>query len=224
MNALSKGFSLLELLTVIAVISILMATSTSFIPSLLKSNQVDANVSTLSGIFEQAREAAISGNTYVYVVFTGPLTTTPAGGLAVAVIESQDGTDALNNFAYSGPINAANDLMLLHKVQGLSAIKLLTQSQTEALVSSLSISSVPSISPAGATMPSTLNLTLAAGGSSYTFTQGVMFKPDGEALVSTTTWNDLVEFGLQPLQSATASNVAVMRLTRLTGRLTVYRQ
>ena len=222
MNDTSKGFSLVELLAVIAVISILMATSTSFIPSLFQANQVDANVTTLSGIFEQAREAAISGNTYVYVVFTNTLTTSQAGGIAVATIQSQDGTDALNNFTYSGPINAANDFSMLHKTTGLPGVKLLSQSQTESLVSSLSIANVPTVTPSGATMPSTLSLTLAAAGTNYTFTQGVMFKPDGEALVSTGTWNDLVEFGMQSVRGA--PDVAVMRLTRLTGRLTVYRQ
>ena len=217
MNDASKGFSLVELLAVIAVISILMATSTSFIPSLFQANQVDANVATLSGIFEQAREAAISGNTYVYVVFTGPLTTTPAGGVAVATIQSQDGTDALNNFTFSGPISAANDLAMLHKTTGLPGVKLLSQSQTATLITA----QFPSLSSSGAAMASSSTLTVAAGGVTYTFTQGVMFKPDGE-VASSGTWNDMVEFGLQSLRGS--PDVAVMQLTRLTGKLAVSRQ
>lgn len=212
----------MELLAVIAIVSLLAATSSSILPSLMQADQVDANVSALSGILEQAREAALSRNTFVYVLFTGPLTS-PSGGVGVAVVESQDGTDSLNNFSYSGPINASNGLTVVRKLQTLPAIKLLTQAQTESRVTSLSMASVPVLSAPGAALPASLNLTLNVGGSPCTFTQGVMFKPDGQVMVSTSAWNSSVEFGIESIRSS-SPNIAVMRLTRLTGKLSVYRQ
>ena len=213
-------------MTVIAIISIVAAATTSLIPSFLQSNQVTANISNLAGILEEAREAAISSNTYVYVLFSNTLPTNPAGGVATIILESEDGTDALNNFTTSGNINTLSDLMVLHKLQTLPGIKVLTQSQAETLVTSLSLSNVPTLTTAGAPLAgasTALNLSSKIGGITYTFTQGIIFKPDGEALASATTWNDLVEFGVEPSQGA-VRDVAVMRLTRLTGKLTVYRQ
>ncbi len=69
---------------------------------------------------------------------------------------------------------------------------------------------------------SSMNLTLNAGGTTYTFTQAIEFAPDGEARVST--WNDFVELGIKSSINPQSSNVAVMRLTRLTGKYSVYRQ
>ncbi len=224
---LSKGFSLVELLTVIVVISIMAAASTSLIPSVLQSNQVNANVSNLAGIIEEAREAAMSSNTYVYVLFSNNLPTSPSGGIATIILESEDGTDsnALNNFTVTGSIGSISDLMVLHKLQSLPGIKL---TASGAITSSTTpgISTLPSVSPNGASLAGAstpLNLTSNIAGSTYTFTQGIMFKPDGEAIASATTWNDLVEFGVEPIHQS-AKDVAVMRLTRLTGKLTVYRQ
>jgi prepilin-type N-terminal cleavage/methylation domain-containing protein len=220
--ATSKGFSLVELLTIIAIIGILAAASETVVPSFYQSGQLDENVSTLAGIFEHAREAAISGNTYVWVVFTAnPPTSFPAGGVGVAVIESQDGTDSLSNFTLgttASPlaINTANDLMVLHKLQTLPGIQVTASG-------AISLPSLPSLTTAGASLQSSMDLTLNAGGTTCTFTQGVEFTPDGEVRVSGT-WNDLVEFGVKSSINPQSPNVAVMRLTRLTGRLALYRR
>ena len=207
------------------IISIVAAATTSLIPSVMQSGQVTANISNLPGILEQAREAAISSNTYVYVLFSNTLPTSPVGGVATIILESEDGTDALNNFTAIGSINSLSDLMVFHKLQPLPGIKL-TTSGTITSSSTPNIPTLPSVSPAGASLagyPTVLNLTSNVGGITYTFTQGIMFKPDGEAIASATTWNDLVEFGVEPIRQST-KDVAVMRLTRLTGKLTVYRQ
>jgi prepilin-type N-terminal cleavage/methylation domain-containing protein len=216
----SNGFSLVELLTVLVIISILTATSASVVPSLFRSSQVDANVSNLSGIFEQARETAISSNTYVYVLFTDQLTTSPGGGVGVVTVESQDGTDSLNNFSptlvgtlsSSVSISSVSNLMVLRKMQILPGIQ---------LTSTGSITTISNLPTPGSSLQGSMNLILTAGGSNYPFTQGVEFTPDGEARVAS--WYDSVGFGIKSSLNSQSPDVVVMELTRLTGRLTVYR-
>jgi prepilin-type N-terminal cleavage/methylation domain-containing protein len=88
------GFSLIELPTVLAIIAIVASVAVPLVPSLLRGNQFDSNVNTLAGIVEQSREAATARNTYVWVAFTDPPSSSPASGIWVASIKSQDGTEA----------------------------------------------------------------------------------------------------------------------------------
>ncbi len=60
----SPSFTLVEMLVVLGIIAILSAIAVPLIPALMRSNTLDSNVQTLTGILEQARETAISGNTY----------------------------------------------------------------------------------------------------------------------------------------------------------------
>jgi len=209
-----QGYTLIELLTVIAIIAIMTTAATSLVPPLFESNQLDKNMTTLSGILEQAREAAISRNTYVWVAFTSnPPSSSPASGVRTVLFESQDGTDVLSNFTNTGTssspllIGSANGLAPLSPLQTLPGIQL----------------SVPtgSLSKGGAFLQSGMNLTLNVGGIAQKFTQAVMFTPDGEARVAI--WNSLVEVQVQSSLHPQSPNVAVLRLSRLTGRLTVSR-
>ena len=59
---------------------------------IFRPNQLNADVATLSGILDQAREAATSGNSFVWVAFADPPAADKANGLWVATIETQDGT------------------------------------------------------------------------------------------------------------------------------------
>ena len=115
------------MLTVLAIIAIITAIAVPMIPSLMRSNTVDQNVATLSGIMEQAREAAISGNTYVWVVFSDPPAATPRVGEWVAVFKSQDGTDPIA-WATTGVTNpgtiSGTALALVSKLQNLPGAKI----------------------------------------------------------------------------------------------------
>ncbi len=210
----------MELLTVCAIISIMVAASVSLVSKGFQANQLDTNVTMLSGMFEEAREAAISGNTFVWVAFTpNPSTSTRAGGISAVIFESQDGTDSLANFSNgttASPIaiSTANNLLQLTPVQALPGTQLTSSG-------ALSFTNLPSLTPASASLQGSMGLTLNAGGKTVTFTQAVMFAPDGEARIST--WSNAIEFGIQSSINSQSPNVAVMRLARLTGRLTVYR-
>ena len=92
-----RSFTLVEILVVLAILAIMAAIAAPMITSLLRGNQVDSSIVTLTGVMEQAREAAMSGNTYVWVAFT-PTNSIAANGIWVATIQSEDGTESPVNY------------------------------------------------------------------------------------------------------------------------------
>ncbi|MBK1883931.1 prepilin-type N-terminal cleavage/methylation domain-containing protein [Luteolibacter pohnpeiensis] len=66
----SRGFSLVELLTVIAIISILMTMGAIGIGNLAAGKGVSSAVASAQGIFDQARATAVSRNTDVRVLIS----------------------------------------------------------------------------------------------------------------------------------------------------------
>jgi prepilin-type N-terminal cleavage/methylation domain-containing protein len=215
----NRGFSLIELLVVLSIIAILAAATVSVIPSLLQGNQLDANVATLSGVLDEAREAAIAGNTYVWVAFANP-TTSLSGGVAVVVFESQDGTDPLNGFSTTfATISSANNFLVINNVVHLPGTQV-TASGALTVASYPTLSRLPTVSPAAASLQSPLTLTLVQGGTTYTFTQAIEFTPDGESKVQS--WNNWVEMGLKSSLATTSKDAAVFRIAKLTGKVTVY--
>ena len=235
-----RGYSLVELLTVFAVISILAAASAQLVPSLFRANQVDANVATLSGILEQAREAAISGNTFVWVAFTDNANDT---GMWVATIQSQDGTDsaidqtgtlsapiwATSGITIPGAPIAGTYLQLPSKIQNLPGVKIVDASAlstaTWASKSQMpsATTATPLFEPSGMQWTVSTLQNTGAGAGVY-FTHAIEFTPDGEAHVqgSPGTWYANIQFGLTPTKGA-LTNSQLFNVSRLTGRVTVYR-
>ncbi|MCE0484848.1 MAG: prepilin-type N-terminal cleavage/methylation domain-containing protein [Methylacidiphilales bacterium] len=236
-----QAFTLVELLVVIAIIVLLTAIAVPVLPSLMKSNQFDANVSTLAGIMEQARETAISNNTFVWVAFNEPSTTSPGNGIWVASIKSADGTDPVTqsggNSGWLTPLTIPNsnpNLQLLSKIQNLPGIKVVDWDQITAPVKNNGLTPpTPPTSPTylqGSTKTTEGPLGWTVTPAQYTagynsttgiFNQAVEFTPDGEAHV--VAWNSNIQFGMVSSTSSATNNVALLNLSRLTGKLTVYR-
>jgi prepilin-type N-terminal cleavage/methylation domain-containing protein len=216
----AAGFSLVELLMVLAVISLVMTFVVSGVSSLFRSDRFDQSLGTLSGLMDRAREAAVADNNYVWVAFTdNPSASALANGVGVMIFESQDGTDALNNFTNgttSSPlaITTANDLRVVLPPQHLSGVNVMN-------AGSVTLANAPALT--AASMPGSLALTLNSGATPYTFTRVIEFAPDGEARLGSGTWNNFVEFDLQSSLATTSPDKAVLRISTLTGKMTVYR-
>jgi prepilin-type N-terminal cleavage/methylation domain-containing protein len=216
----SLGFTLVELLVVICVIAILAAIAAPMIPSLLKANVVDQSVTTLTGVLEQAREEATSRNTYVWVAFTAaPPASLPGDGIWVATFESQDGTDAVNNFTTPMTIPGA-DLQLVNKLQNLPGVKI---TDVGAAANQVTVVGIPAAgtslqggsgTTALAWTVTPIKFTEGYNVATSLFTRAVEFTPDGEAHV--VTWNSNIQFGLTPSTGSSTNNA-------VTGKLTVYR-
>jgi prepilin-type N-terminal cleavage/methylation domain-containing protein len=93
------GFTLVEMLTVIAIVVILATISVASLSGLTGAQQFTKEIDQIQGILDQARSYAIAQNTYVWVVFypVDPSISTPpdnsGDALYVATLASNDGTD-----------------------------------------------------------------------------------------------------------------------------------
>src|SRR5438477_1078362 len=102
-----SGFTLIEMMVVIAIIAILMALIAPAFTSLKGAGDVTSAAYTIKGVLDQARTYAMANNTYVWVGFyeenttaTAPTNVAPPypgkGRVVMAVVYSQDGTSALS--------------------------------------------------------------------------------------------------------------------------------
>ncbi len=161
------GFSLTELLMVLAIISLTTTFAISGISSMFRADQYDQSLTTISGLMDRAREAAVADNRYVWVAFTdNPPASAPANSVAVAIFESQDGTDALNNFTNGTggsplAVSTANNLRIVMPPQHLGGIAIMN-------AGTVTLANAPSVT--AASMPGSMDLTLNTGASAYTFT------------------------------------------------------
>jgi prepilin-type N-terminal cleavage/methylation domain-containing protein len=99
----SRAFTLLELLIVIAIISILLVLVAPAFTYIKRGNDITTAASMVTGVLAQARNHAMANNTYVYVGFyeevptlTWPTNATPPypgkGRVVLASVASKDGT------------------------------------------------------------------------------------------------------------------------------------
>jgi hypothetical protein len=200
------------------------------IPSLLRGNQMDANVSTLSGILEQARETATANNTYVWVAFTDPPSASSPVGIYVATIQSIDGTESPINttvtpsWATIATIPGTN-LNLLGKIQNLPGVTIVDNNN--AALPAAMLAAAPPAASAQNLFETSMQWTVTplqytSLGTGHYFTHAIEFTPDGEAHVPT--WSSNIQFGLTPSLGTASSNPVLFNVSRLTGKTTVYRQ
>jgi prepilin-type N-terminal cleavage/methylation domain-containing protein len=223
------GFSLVELLVVISIIALLTAVGGPALSALTSSGGANQNISQLSGILEQAREYAVSQNTYVWVAFYTPTVTTGFKQVSVAVIASTDGTDpATTSWQQNsyGTVPSSN-LSLINRVVTLKQISL-------QLAGAFALPSLPGLPGQGVRDPDNSIASYATGffsiqlpGTSTPtmFTQAIEFTPSGQARNGGGPV-DVIDVDLQP-QKGTVNdpkNVAVLRVNGLTGETAVYRQ
>jgi prepilin-type N-terminal cleavage/methylation domain-containing protein len=95
---LKRGFSLVELLCVIAIISILGSLSWPSIVGIISGDQLTNNVYQMSGLAQQARTIAMTQHTYVWLGFYS-YTKDGSPAITVAMVSGNSGlsTDLLNN-------------------------------------------------------------------------------------------------------------------------------
>ena len=233
----SNGFSLVELLIVIAITSILAFLALPTLQSLQKSSGFTKSVYELADNVNYARSYALSEDTYVYVGLTevdrmqNPSTTPQAAGfgrVVMGTVASKDGTN-LDGVAY----NSAN-LIQVRPPTMLDMLYLAPTLPTATTGGMVRPSSNVSNIKGGSsvfTMPFSLPLGTALNAGKYNFTSAIPFNPQGEITVngSAVQW---IEIDLQPYlgsavppppASATQGNQAALIIDGATGALSVFR-
>jgi prepilin-type N-terminal cleavage/methylation domain-containing protein len=223
-----SGFTLVELLMVILIITVLAAAVGPAMSAIMSSGGANQNISKLSEIFEQAREYAVAQNTYVWVTFNPiPATGNTPDKVIVAVVASTDGTDpgVINPTATNpyGQVPSAS-LALISKVVTLN--QLLIRNAATFPVSSLPATPVADSSNNCETLPNGWNFAIQTPGtgSSSTYTQVVQFTPSGQARNGSSPV-DFIDFDVQPERGnqPDPKNVAVLRVNGLTGETATFR-
>jgi prepilin-type N-terminal cleavage/methylation domain-containing protein len=226
-KASRAGFSLAELLVVITIVALLSVATGPAISALTSSGSASQNISQLSGLVEQAREYAVSQNTYVWVALNS--TTTP-GQVSVAIIASTDGTDPANVSGTSTWQTAnyhavpAPGLVLVSKVVTLKQFTILNAGAVTP--PSLPAAPVPADPTNSINSGGTGGFSIQIPGQSTTtsFIPAILFTPSGQVRNSNSPVN-IIDFDLEPLKGTATDtkNIAVLRMNGLTGEGVVYR-
>ncbi len=203
-RALHHGFSLVELLTVIALLIVLATASAPVLSSMSKSGTMNKAVLNISSTLEQAQSYAMANNTYVWVGFYHDTT---SNNLSVAAVAGTTGS--VTDFA--SPAN----LRSVIKPQNYENLRLQTDAE-------LAENQLPGMS-AG------VNVTRSSLGS---FTQNlknydsvIQFGPMGGSRIDAASIPHWIQLGLQSVSGSHVdkSTVATMQLGGLTGQVRIFR-
>lgn len=212
-----RAFSLIELMVVVAIITIVATFAVPAVSNLGGSGKFNQSIATVSGLLDQARQYAIAQNTYVWVGFANEAGGAEGDRVWLGVLASKDGTRTMT----------ADNVPLISRLQVLQNTQL------------------PAASPAlpGGAGPAQTGADLGGGGlvtvskpggGTLTFERFLRFSPSGEAQVPSGGSADpadsfppvnFAEFGLLPVKGSTPlqANAAIIQVNGLTGNARVYR-
>lgn len=220
-----NGFSLIEMLTVMAIIGVLAATVVPAVFGVMAGTSATSATLELSSFLEQSRLYATGNNTYVFVSLLPTTDDAKRPELWATAIASNDGSNLYNTsastFTIGSGANNARQIAKVMKIKGFVAKGKNTISTTV----------VPRPDPTGSTVGDIINI--SANGKTFTtgagqvFPVSFWFAPDGSANLPTGLPSRL-EVAIQPnqKQSASAADAAwasVFQIAGLTGTVRVYR-
>lgn len=216
------GFSLVELLSVIAIIAAMTAASTPLIQSLTAATSVDKAIVEFSGVYETARIYAMTHRTYtrVGIAQAAPDQTVSLPSLIVATIYSVDGSLTQDDDA-----SMADNSRWKLAAKPCVLSNLWIYDSIESSEPSTSGDSLPSASDIG-------GFTRQAGNKGMrTFSSIVQFNPLGEARILKSEPARFIKIAVdQPLSASAPAtsprnrNPFILRLSGLNGNLNVIRK
>ena len=235
------GFTLVELLVVIFIISLLLFLTVPMIRGLKQSGDLTNAANEVSGAISQARAYAIANNTYTWVgLFEengAQNSSQPAtAGIGRVVIESVASSDGTLPYSTTAPgAIMGSSLISIARLLKIDNAHLVTFPVT---VGGTSVASPGPASNAsiGNTTPGAQSLTPFSyplgGTAQYTFTKAIQFSPRGEARINNSTsaypMEPVIEIGLQSTHGAiidsSSPNLVSIQVTGVGGDVSIYRK
>jgi prepilin-type N-terminal cleavage/methylation domain-containing protein len=227
--AARSGFSLIELLSVLVIISVMSALVVTAISSIGKADGFNSATTTLSTLLEQARAYAMANNTYVFVGIEETDASQPAGGaqnpgigrVAIQAYASLDGT--LNLAA--GNRQALNRLQILNNLHFPASL-----TATSGTLASRPTADYSLGSSSGSTAYPTVSSANAITAGNFTFTKVIAFDALGIVHIPTSpaiSGFQYIEIDAEPTNgtaiSANTTNVGAIQIDATTGAVTVFR-
>ena len=225
----SKGFTLVELLTVMAIVAIMTSVVVGTMPGIKGSSDMTKAAEDISGMLEQARTMAMAGNTYAWVGFYEENPSTPGvagtGQVVVSIVTASDGTN-LNSNGTAPTVLPYGSLLQVNRLIRISNLHL----------DSLTAADVPTRTTVPAASYQLANTDFANGttfpyplatSASYQFTQVIQFNPQGDASRIYATPVQLMEIGLRPTRGSvietSSKDLVAVQIAGIGGKVTVYR-
>jgi prepilin-type N-terminal cleavage/methylation domain-containing protein len=216
-----SAFSLIELLTVMAIVALLLSLAFPAVSALKTADDITKAANDVAGALERAQAYAMANNTYAWVGFyeedNSRGSTTPAtlgvGRIVIDLVASNDGTCIYNspvvaaNPTISSPLNTGQLLQIAPLIK-INNTHFATFADGTGLAGGMAFSTRPAIgaNPNNARIgnisgtvgasPEAASVTTftypLAGTTQYTFAYAIQFSPRGEALV------DNIAYPIQP--------------------------
>jgi len=203
-NRKGLGFTLVELLAVVAVTAMMATLAVPALSSINKTSQMNRAVTGLSLAIEQARAYAMANNTYVRV---GLFSSTDESRVTLATITASGG--AMADFQTSTRYQPMN------RPQQFENVALLEEN-------------IPALAemPSDATDLSTSQLgsfQAVAGGTNTSFDHVIQFGPSGEAVIGTPSQPRWLQLAIASTPESQSGNCAVLQVSGLTGQVRIFR-
>jgi prepilin-type N-terminal cleavage/methylation domain-containing protein len=209
----SSGFSLVELLVVLAIIALMTSLLSPAFSSIFQSQNFGGNVDEVNSLIKQARAQAMAQNTFVWLGFA---TSTNNGSplLTITAVAGTSGlsTDLPNNITPEMKPLVLRNLRLVTSAS-LSFNANLNNSNTYNTTNNTDISQ------------SAITFTQSVAGQSTPFSSVIVFTPDGEATLDTTKTYPCIGIGLKAGPTAAVNaQVAAIQIAGLSAEPTLFRQ
>jgi prepilin-type N-terminal cleavage/methylation domain-containing protein len=188
----ARGFTLVELLIVIAILGILMAVVAPSLPSLLGAKAIGKAANEVAAVLERARAEAMSRRTYIYVGFLNSTNAAGNSELRIGAAASLDGT--------SSTTATATNLRALTRVNPMENMQM---TDLGGLPQSVQSKAPPDLTNFVST--SATKVSFSIGKENFTNVPGIIISPQGELLPAAASFSFLpsASIGLIPTRKTT---------------------